>query len=83
MQAPSEDGEARSRTPVTPPHTADENRRLVDARRDKVLASGRTHTEFGQLIAKTGRGNAYRHADNRNWSWPAETRESVYVSVYV
>ena len=35
MQLPPEDGEARSRTPVPPPHGADEDRRLVDARRDK------------------------------------------------
>ncbi len=64
MQLPPEDGEARSRTLVSPPYRADEDRRLVDARRDKLLASGRTHTEFGQLIAKTGRSNAYRHANN-------------------
>jgi hypothetical protein len=61
MQLPPEDGEAHARTPVTPPHGADEDRRLVDARRDKLLASGRTHAEFGQLIAKTGRSNACRH----------------------
>ena len=47
MQLPPEDGEAGARTLVTPPHGADEDRRLVDARRDKLLASGRTHTEFG------------------------------------
>jgi hypothetical protein len=82
MQLPPEDGEARSRTLVAPPYGADEDRRLVDARRDKLLASGRTHTEFGQLIAKTGRSNAYRHGITVGGS-PAETRESVYACVYV
>ncbi len=70
MQLAPKDGEARSLSLVTPPHRANEDRHLVDARRDKLLASGRTHPEFGQLIAKTGRSNACRHADNRRRARP-------------
>jgi lysozyme family protein len=89
---PPEDGEAGSRTLVTPPHVANEDRHLVDARRDKLLASGRTHTEFGQLIAKMGRSNAYRHANNRtvaarpkqgNVCTPACTSEEQRGGVFV
>lgn len=42
------DGGARSCTPITPPQPAHDDRHLVDAGGDKVLASRRTQAEFGQ-----------------------------------
>jgi hypothetical protein len=47
---------------VASPRNANEDRRLVDARRDKVLASGRTEPELDQFIAKAGRNHAHWHA---------------------
>lgn len=51
MKLSPKDGETGSRTVVVRAHGANENRRLVGARRDKLLASGRTQPELGQLIA--------------------------------
>ncbi len=51
MKLSPKDGETGPRTVVARAHGANENRRLVGARRDKMLASGRTQPELGQLIA--------------------------------
>lgn len=62
MKLAPKDGETCPRAMVARTHGASEDRRLMNARRDKMLASGRTQPELGQLIVESGRSHALGHA---------------------
>lgn len=51
VELATQDGQADEPAAVTPARRADEHGHLVDARRDKLSASGHPVPEFGELIA--------------------------------